>query len=381
MDKQTLIIVVNEDRFFLSHRKDIGVAAQKKGWDVIIVAKDTGRRSEVEDLGLTFINLPINPTGKNVVQELKVLRFLRKLYKEHPDALVHHVGLKLLLWGTLSASSTHVRGVVNAVSGLGTLFAGGKRSKLAKVVFPLLRRCGRKFANIHYIFQNSHDRNVFASERILNKFNHHYIKGSGVNLSDFEYAPLPEELPLKVVFTGRMLKEKGVLDVIEVAKKLRPKYEDSVEFILCGALSSNPSALSQKEIEKLIDGKYIQWRNHLQDVRPVLRESTVFLFPSLYGEGIPKSVIEASAVGRPILTYDSVGCRDTVKQGRNGFAVPVRDCDKLAEKLDYLLSNRDVCEKMGEASRELAEKHYDIRTVVRKHLEIYDIVSKKGKKL
>ena len=151
-DSKELFIVVNEDRFFLSHRKEIGVAAHKRGWDVIVVCKDTGQRNEIEELGLKFLSLPINPTGKNVRQEFRVFRFLKNLYKKHPDALVHHVGLKLLLWGTLAASTSRVRGVVNAVSGLGTLFAGGKRSRLASLVFPLLRYCRRNFKNIHYIF-------------------------------------------------------------------------------------------------------------------------------------------------------------------------------------------------------------------------------------
>lgn len=377
MSKRTLLIVVNEDRFFLSHRKEIGVSAHSRDWDVSVVAKDTGVRAEIEELGLKFINLPINPTGKNIFQELRVLSFLQKLYSRNPDAVVHHVGLKLLLWGSLAAKMSPVKGVVNAVSGLGTLFAGERPSRLIDLMFPMLRYCKRKTKNIHYIFQNTDDRQVFADQNLLGIDNHYLIKGAGVDLDFFAFTPIPKDLPVKIVFIGRMIREKGVVDIIRAASIIKQKYEDKVEFILCGALSSNPSALSEEEIGRLADGKYIRWMNHIKDVRSVLQESSIFCLPS-HREGFPKSAIEASAVGRPILTYDSVGCRDTVIQGKNGYKVPLKDYESLAEKLDFLISHPDVCHRMGKVSRKIAENNYNIDTVVKKHLEIYDKIYNGG---
>lgn len=371
MQDKTLFIVVNEDRFFLSHRKEIGDYAHRKGWDVTVVAKDTGVKKEIEEMGLHFINLPINPTGKNVFQELRVLRFLKKLYRRNPDAVVHHVGLKLLLWGSLANHLSPMRGVVNAVSGLGTLFTGDRPSRLIGVMFPLLRYCRKKGGNVCYIFQNHDDRQTFEDQKLIGPYNYFMIKGAGVDLDYFDFTPIPEEGKVKVVFTGRMIKEKGVVDLVKAANLLKDKYEDKVEFILCGSLSSNPSALTEEEVNKLADGKYIKWLNFQSDVRSILKDSTIFCLPS-YREGFPKSIIEASAIGRPIVTYDSVGCRDTVVNGKNGFKVPLKDYRALAEKLDYLISRPEVCVKMGKASRRIAEKTYDVRKVVRRHLDIYD---------
>lgn len=159
-------MVVNEDRFFLSHRKDIALYAQKRGYEITLVAKNTGRRNEVEALGLKMIELPINPTGENIKEELKTFRFLMRLYrKERPD-IVHHVGLKNILWGGLAARLTSVHGVVNAVSGLGILFSQEKQSVMQKAILSVIRfSCHRK--NVATIFQNEEDRTLF----IENKFN------------------------------------------------------------------------------------------------------------------------------------------------------------------------------------------------------------------
>ncbi|MCH5217381.1 MAG: glycosyltransferase family 4 protein [Muribaculaceae bacterium] len=378
MRDRKLLIVVNEDRFFLSHRKEVGVRARAAGWDVTVVAKDTGVKGEIEALGLNFVDLPINPTGKNPLQEMRVVRFLSNLYKKNSDAIVHHVGLKLLLWGSLASKMSPVRGTVNALSGLGTLFTGERPSRLIYLMYPLLRFCKRRSKNIHYIFQNNDDRQVFEDQKLLGIDDNHLIRGAGIDLEKFAYRPIRHGGTVKVVFTGRMLEEKGVLDLVKAAEILRPKYEGKVEFILCGALSKNPSALSEKEIRELTDGRYIKWLGYLPDVRNVLVDSTIYCLPS-HREGFPKSVIEASAIGRPIVTYNSVGCRDTVEQGKNGFKVPLRDYKSLAESLDMLISDPALCDRMGMASRKIAEKTYDINFVVGKHLQIYDRLYRNSK--
>lgn len=364
-------MVVNEDKFFLSHRKEIGSAALAAGWDVTIVAKDTGRRKEIEQLGLHFVNLPINPTGKNIFQELKVLRFLRRLYRQYPEALVHHVGLKLLLWGNMALRKSPIGATVNAISGLGTLFTDSKKSTIIRMMFKVLRYSQKDRKNIHYIFQNNEDLEIFRNQGLLDSTTHSLIKGAGVNLDYFSYSPIINEGNVKIVFTGRMIKEKGVIDLVNAAEILRPKYEGRVEFIFSGALSSNPSALTEREIGKMMDGKYIKWINFQEDIRTLLVESTIFCLPS-HREGFPKSIIEASAIGRPIVTFDSVGCRDTVVEGVNGFKVPIGDYKMLADRLDFLISNPDVRDRMGKESRKIAEKSYDIRDVISKHLEIYN---------
>ena len=153
---QKLFIVVNHDWFFLSHRKDIGIAAKNAGWEVTIVSCNTGKFDELKSLGLKTIDLPINATGMNPIEEWKTFNFLRKLYKKEKPDVVHHVGLKTILWGGLAAKLTKVNGVVNAVSGLGVMFSEGKLSLTAKGILAVLRfsHCRK---GIKVIFQNHED--------------------------------------------------------------------------------------------------------------------------------------------------------------------------------------------------------------------------------
>jgi len=366
-----LLMIVNEDRFFLSHRKEIAIAAQQAGWDVTIVCKNTGRRKEVEALGLRMTELPINPTGTNILEELKTFRFLFNLYRKNKDAIVHHVGLKDILWGGIAARLTGVKGVVDAVSGLGVIFSDDSPSLIAKAILLLLRfNHQRKGTRI--IFQNHEDEDLFLSNHIIKKEETIFIKGSGVNLEEYPYTPQPNTDTVKVLFTARMVKEKGVTFLIEAAERLRKDYEGKVEFWLCGGLSRNPKALKKNELQQLCDGSYIQWLGYRSDIKQLLQQTNIMAFPSYYREGVPRSLIEACAIGRPIVTTDSIGCRDTVDDGQNGFLVPIKDSVTLAEKLRILIDDAQLREEMGKASRQKAEREFSVADVVSKHLDVYE---------
>ena len=185
-----IFIVVNHDWFFLSHRKDIAVAALKDGWDVTIVTCDTGRFDDIHALGLKTVNLPIDATGMNIKEEWKTFKFLWKLYrKERPD-VVHHVGLKTILWGGLAAKLSHVKGVVNAVSGLGTLFNGDNPSLTARIVMSVMRFSNRR-DNVTTIFQNHEDEALFKKYHVVRPDGCAFIKGSGVDLKDYQFTSVP----------------------------------------------------------------------------------------------------------------------------------------------------------------------------------------------
>lgn len=366
-----LLIIVNEDRFFLSHRKEIALAAQKAGWDVTIVCKDTGQRKDVEALGLEMMELPVNPTGMNLLQEFKTWRFLYALYRKNRDAVVHHVGVKNILWGGLAAKFAQIHGVVNAVSGLGTIFSDNQLGTTAKGILAIMRFSNKR-KSVKVIFQNQEDKELFLLHRVVSHSQVEFIKGSGVDLNAFKYVPELESDKLKVVFSARMVKEKGVIELIEAANQLKQDYEGKVEFLLCGRLANNADAISKEELEARCDGKYIQWLDFQKDMKSVLEQCHIVAFPSYYREGVPKSLIEACAVGRPIVTTNSVGCKDVVDDGVNGFLVPVRDSEALAQKLRILIDDKELRVRMGKASREKAEKEFGIEKVVEKHLEIYN---------
>jgi glycosyltransferase involved in cell wall biosynthesis len=177
---------------------------------------------------------------------------------------------------------------------------------------------------------------------------------------------------IRILFTARMIKEKGVFELIDAANILRNKYPDKIEFLLCGGLDDNPNAISKETLESLCDNDYIRWLGYRTDVKHLLEKSHIIAFPSYYKEGLPKSLIEACAIGRPIVTTDSIGCRDAVVDGYNGFLIPIKNSKVLSEKLEILIENKELRIQMGRNSRRLAEQHFSIKTVIAKHLEIYN---------
>ena len=370
-----LFIVVNVDWFFLSHRKDIALAAQQSGWDVTIVTADTGKLKDIEAIGLKTINLPMSRSGMNIKEEIGTLRFLYKLYKKEMPVVVHHVGMKTILWGTLAAKFAKVNGVVNAISGGGFL-ANVNKGFLTKVMSKVLKFSHNK-KNILCIFQNNEDKGLYIKNGIIKEEQTRYIKGSGVHLDDFCYTPEPIEGKIRVIFTTRMIVEKGVFILTEAAERLRSKYGNSTEFLLVGGLDDHPDAITKEQLDAVCDGSYIQWLGYRTDVKELLQSSHIVAFPSYYMEGLPKSLIEADAIGRPIITCNSVGCKETVIDGYNGYLIPTRNVDALVEKLDMLLSNPALRQEMGKNARKYAEENFSIDIVIERHLNIYkELVSK-----
>ena len=366
-----LYIVVNVDWFFLSHRLPVALAAQKAGWDVTIVTADTGRLQEIEAAGLRAINLPMSRSGMNPVQELKALWFLYRLYRREQPDVVHHVGVKAILWGTMAAKFAKVHGVVNAISGLGGFFAEDNQSLLSKIL-PSVLRFSHHRQNLLVIFQNQEDRQLYLNHHIITNSQARMIKGSGVDLHEFVYTPEPQEGKIIILLTARMIAEKGIFILTEAAEKLRKTYEHWVEFWIAGGLDDHPGAITQEQLNAVCDGLYIQWLGRREDVKSLLQQCHIFAFPSYYMEGLPKSLIEACAIGRPIVTTYNIGCKDVVTDGVNGYLVPVKDSKSLAEKIKQLIDHPDLRLQMGLAARKVAEQHFSLDTVIQDHLAIYE---------
>ena len=300
-------------------------------------------------------------------------KLMRIIEAEKPD-VVHHVGLKTILWGTLAAKLASVRGVVNAVSGLGIFFSEENQSLLSKIL-PKVLRFSHYRDRLTVIFQNDEDKSLFLNNRIIREDQAAMIKGSGVDLQQFCYSPEPEEGKIKVLLTARMIVEKGIFVLTDAALKLKEQYKGKVQFLLCGGLDDNPKAIREEELQAVCDGEYIQWLGYRTDGLNLLKDCHIVAFPSYYKEGLPKSLIEATAVGRPIVTTNSIGCKETVVDGYNGYLIPVKDSDTLADRLKRLIEDKALRQEMGKNSRRLAEWDFSIENVVRRHLEIYEDLS------
>lgn len=264
--------------------------------------------------------------------------------------------------------------MVSAVCGLGVLFdEEHAHSFMTRSILKVLRVTHNK-KRLAVIFQNNDDKAIFLNAKIMKEEQCAFTNGSGINLQNYDYTPEPNDGPIKVIFTARMVEDKGTMILIDAAKQLETEYRGKVQFLLCGGLDTNPNGITKEMLESRCDSEYIQWLGHRKDVLELLKQSHIMAFPSWYREGLPKSVIEAEAIGRPVVTTDSVGCRDTVIDGKNGYMIPIKDSDALAMALKKLIDNPDLRQTMGKNAREFAVSRFDIKDVVNVHLDVYNIL-------
>jgi len=372
LKKARILFVTNVDWFFISHRLVIAEEAQKRGFEVIVAAEDTGRSQEIRDKGIHFINLSISRSGTNPFKEFKTLINFFNVYKKINPDVVHHITLKPVIYGSIIAKLLRIRGVVNAISGLGYNFTKGRQSYVQKAMLYIMR-FGFSRKNLVVIFQNENDQDELTDLGIINSSNEIVgIKGSGVDLQKYYESPFPAFNRIIILLPSRMLWDKGIKELREASNILKEKYSNKVEFILSGlADEDNKAGVPAFYMKSWDDGEYVKWIGYQKNMFKIYQNSHIVVLPS-YREGMPKSLLEACAVGRAIVTTNAIGCKETVDEGVNGFKVPVASSTDLANALEELINNHDLIKQMGHNSRAKAEKEFDVKNVVEKHIEIYN---------
>lgn len=365
-----IAFVTNHDWFFMSHRLPLAIHALEQGHEVYLLAIDTGKRKVLEQNGIRFVPIPLNPTGTNPFEDLSTVFALARLYVRIKPDVIHHITIKTSLLGCLAAKLSRQRHVVNAISGLGYAFTDGRDGLMQKVA-----RIAMKLAfhskHFSFILQNPDDFNSIKNMGYVPEKNLYLIKGSGVDLNEYSFTSLPNNPVLELLFPARMLRDKGIMELIEAARLLRERLKDKVIFVLAGDCNStNPTALKESDLLPLLEEGYIEWIGYQKEMKPVYQKSDIVVLPS-YREGLPKSLIEACAIGRPIVTTNVTGCRECVNDGYNGFLVPAKQSEPLAEAIEKLANDQSLRKTMGENSRKIAERDFSIENVVKKHFEIY----------
>lgn len=368
---RSILFVANVDWFFISHRLVIAKAALTKGYKVCVACEDSGRKNEIIEAGIDFIDLPISRSGTNPINEIKTLIKLYNIYSNLKPSIVHHITLKPVIYGSIISRLTNVKAVVNAISGLGYNFTKSRKGFVQKVMIRLMK-LGLNRKNMTIIFQNEDDNKAIESFGVLNRYHTIVkIKGSGVNLDAFCYTPIPDSYKIKILFPARMLWDKGVAELREATELLKDKWQSKAQFILCGmADTDNKAGVTEDYLKNWDDGNYVKWIGYKKEMIKVYQDSHIVVLPS-YREGMPKSLLEASSIGRPIITTDTIGCKECVDEGINGFKVPVCSGEKLAWAIEKLLLDKHLIKKMGVNSRKKAEIEFDVNSVVEKHLKIY----------
>lgn len=372
---KTLIILVSHLSFFLSHRLGIALAAKNSGYKVKValgeIDTDIGSLS---DNGIDFIKVPIQRGGINPFKDLMSLFFLWRLFRKLKPDIVHLVTIKPYLYGGIIARLVGVPSLVSAVSGLGSLFVqeNFQNKFLRFLLYPIYR-----FAFGHHnqkiIFQNQYDLNFLIKWGVLEKKKAILIPGSGVDLNEFTELNDPNGIT-KICFAGRLIKEKGVFEFVSAARLLKQNGVKA-DFLLVGDIDiKSPSSLKHQDIKKLKNEGIINVLGYQKNIAKIYAKSHIVCLPS-YREGLPKSLAEAAAAGRAVVTSDVPGCRDAIIPNKSGLLVPPKNSKKLAEALNYLIKNKDVRISMGKTGRILAEEKFEIKKIIKQHIDIYKKLS------
>lgn len=355
-------------------------ALRSSGHDVIAAGPEDlpEVRARLSDWGVGFRTVPLARTGLNPVEDLSALLALRRLMKElRPDLLLSYT-IKPVIYGGLAARLAGVPHVVSLITGLGYSFIGTNiRQKIVGGVARFLYRFALGFNQLIF-FQNEDDEALFRNEKLVpQRVPTVVVRGSGVDLA--HYSRVPAVLPangrgLTFLMIARLIVEKGVHEFAAAARAVRLKHPEA-RFVLVGGVEARPGALGLDEVEHWVADGLLEWKGEQKDVRPFLQEAQVYVLPS-YREGTPRTVLEAMAIGRAVITTDVPGCRQTISspqpddagllRGANGYLVRERDAGSLAEAMERFLSNPAEVIRMGAESRKFVETEFEVGSVCRK---------------
>lgn len=311
-------------------------------------------------IGVAYRQIKVSRNGLNPLDDIQTYFSIRRLLKEIRPDKIFVFQAKTIAYGCRAAASLGIAEVYTLLAGLGSVYLGhGLKNRLVKFVMSTLYKQAFKRSR-KVFFQNHDDKNAMIGEGLLSENQVVMIHGSGVNVEHF----MPTEIPSKpaFLFIGRLIRDKGVGEYLEACQKIKRLYQDRVRCLLVGPYDSNPSALKPEELQPLVDQGVIEYFGEQTDVRPFINQCSIYVLPS-YHEGTPKTVIEAMAMGRAIITTDVPGCRETVVDGRNGYLVEVKNVDAIVDKMIFLVEHPKLVEKMGQESREIACEIFDVRKV------------------
>ncbi|MFV9371815.1 glycosyltransferase family 4 protein [Citrobacter portucalensis] len=377
---KVLLYFVNVDWFFISHRLPIAQKALDDGYKVAIACHFTSHREELETMGFMTFEIPFSRSGVGIFSELKTILKIREVINLVKPTLIHSITIKPVIYsGLMRRTISATNPMVFAISGLGYVFTTKTmRATLIRLAVTVLYKLALSGNKKIVIFQNPSDEGILSKIVGLNENEKVLIKGSGVDLNVYDFKQEPDNGQIKIAMACRLLKDKGVYQYIEAARLVK-KSHSNVEFLLIGSPDpENPNSVLAEEIDAWVHEGVITYLGHRKDIANIFANSNIVSLPSFYGEGVPKVLIEAAACGRPIVTTNNPGCRDAIVDGETGICVPVKDSLALASALVTLIEQPALRQSMGKAARNFAEAEFDIKSVVNKHLAIYNTLHCSG---
>lgn len=377
-DSRICVCIMGNQAFsLLNFRGQLIVDMVERGLRVLALAPDYDdeTRTAVVALGAEPVDISLSRTGMNPIKDAAdMLRMAILLSRVQPDIMLGY-SVKPVIYGTLAAWLARVPQRFAMIEGLGYIFtpsdeAATLKLRVLKGAISVLYAIALRHASCVF-YLNKDDIDEFLGKRLVPRNKAFLLGGIGVDLDYWMPAP-PIIEPVTFLLAARLLREKGVVEYAKAASLIKYKYPDT-RFVLLGSLDINPGSLSSSEVESWVDEGILEWPGHVPDVRPWLACSSVYVLPSYYREGVPRSTQEAMAMARPVITTDAPGCRETVIDGINGFLVPIRDIDALVEAMEKFILEPDLIGRMGNASRNIAEERFNVWNINRTLLKAMGI--------
>ncbi len=377
MLKKKILFNITEDWFFLSHFLSRALSARKNGFEIYVCCNETNKKKIIEDHGIKFISLPYKRANINPFYEIYILIRLMLIVSKVKPNIIHNIALKPIIQGSFASRLLNSNAVVNAPVGLGYVFTS--RSLKASLLRPILKFLLRIFLSssneknnrTKVIFENIDDFNYFKKLNAVDSNNAFVIRGAGVEIDPTLLKRKRKNKIPKVVLIARMLKDKGIYEFFEAFQILKNK-KIKCHFVLVGDVDPlNPSSLKRSTLEKWRNEKAIEWLGWINDIDNILLETDILCLPS-YREGLPKSLVEGAAAGLPLVATDTVGCREVVVEGHNGFLVPIKDSEKLAAAIEKLIVDSSLRKLMGRESYKMAISKFSSSKINSLTLKVYN---------
>ncbi len=373
------LLFANTDWYLYNFRLPLARRLRDAGFDVVLMSPRGPYSILLEAERFEWVQFDVSRRGASPLYELGALaRLVATYYGIKPD-VVHHFTIKCVLYGSLAARVTGVKQVINAVTGLGHLFIDdGAATRLLR---PFVERFYRiALTGGHTVFQNSDDAAFFVDRGMVSKEASHLIRGSGVDPARFTPRPgLRAPGPPRVLFAGRLLRSKGIAELMEAARILHAKGNDIVIRVAGDVDPGNPASVTDDDLRRWKELPNVEWLGHRDDMERLYQEADVVALPS-YREGTPKSLLEAAACGLPLITTDAPGCREIVRHGENGLLIPPKDAVALATALTRMCSDLELRTRMGAAGRKIVRSEFSEAIVLDRTLALYPTLttSRKG---
>lgn len=365
-----IMIISPKNKTVFNFRGDLVKEFIKHGYEVIVTGPNKDYIDDIYALGASFIEVPFVKDNIGIKGDLKYCKQLRNVIEnEKPDKVFSYT-IKPVIYGSIAAGKAGVKDIYPMITGLGRIYGTqGLKSSMLRAITGVLYKKAFKYCK-KVIFQNWDDLELFCKKHYLKKDKCEKVDGSGVNMDRFSFTELPDSKIFLMI--SRIIKEKGIFEFCKAAEIVKDKYPNA-RFVILGGYDSSIGAIKPEELDTYLKRGIIEIPGEVKDVSPILKEAYAFVLPTYYREGIPRTILEAMASGKPVITTNWVGTKEAVEDGKNGFLVPIKDEKALADKMLHMLEHYQEAKAMAKKSYEICKRKFDVKIINKRMLEIMGI--------